>query len=142
LFFLACEVIQARERRRTSGMSTMRTLAWAALLAQACLGASPAPAASPMPVAIVHINDFKYNPTPVTVTVGDTVEFINDDTEAHTVTADDKSFDSGGMDTSGTWSHVFTKPGKYSYFCALHPWMKAVVIVKPAPYERKDQHAS
>jgi plastocyanin len=77
------------------------------LLSLACLGASPAPAASPVPAAVVHINDFKYAPTPVTVKTGDTVEFINDD---------------------------FTKPGKYSYFCALHPWMKAVVIVKPSSH--------
>jgi plastocyanin len=115
-------------------MSTIQNLSWAMLLSLACLGASPAPTptASPKPAAIVHINDFKYAPTPVTVKTGDTVEFINDDSEAHTVTSDDKSFDSGGMDTGDTWTHVFTKPGKYSYFCALHPWMKAVVIVKPS----------
>lgn len=113
-------------------MSTIKHFAWAAVLVAACVGASPAAVVSPKPAAIVHINDFKYNPTPVTVNTGDTVEFINDDSEAHTVTADDKSFDSGGMDTSDTWSHTFTKAGKYTYFCALHPWMKAVVIVKPS----------
>ncbi len=60
-------------------------------------------------VATVHIKDFKYNPPALTVHVGDRVTFVNDDDEAHTVTATDKSFDSEGLDTAGTWQHVFTK---------------------------------
>jgi plastocyanin len=88
--------------------------------------------ASPTPAVVVHIHDFAYHDTPVTVHVGDTVEFINDDGDAHTVTASDKSFDSGGLDTHESWSHTFTKPGKYAYFCALHPYMKAIVVVVPA----------
>lgn len=87
--------------------------------------------ASPTPAAVVHIRDFAYHATTVTVHVGDTVQFINDDGDAHTVTADDKSFDSGGLDTHDSWTHTFTKPGKYAYFCALHPYMKAVVVVLP-----------
>jgi plastocyanin len=83
-------------------------------------------------VATVHIKDFKYNPPALTVHVGDRVTFVNDDDEAHTVTATDKSFDSEGLDTAGTWQHVFTKPGTYHYFCELHPYMKAAIVVLPA----------
>jgi plastocyanin len=83
-------------------------------------------------VATVHIKDFKYNPPALTVHVGDRVTFVNDDDEAHTVTATDKSFDSEGLDTAGTWQHVFTKPGTYHYFCELHPYMKATIVVLPA----------
>ena len=90
-------------------------------------------AASPPPAAVVHIRDFAYHATPVTVHVGDTVQFINDDGDAHTVTASDKSFDSGGLDTHESWTHVFAKEGTYAYFCALHPYMKAVVIVVADP---------
>ena len=92
--------------------------------------------AAPQPllpaVATVHIKDFKYNPPALTVHVGDRVTFVNDDDEAHTVTASDKSFDSEGLDTNGTWQHVFTKSGTYHYYCELHPYMKATVIVLPA----------
>ena len=91
-----------------------------------------ATAATPKPAAVVHIENFAYHAASVTVHAGDSVEFVNDDDEAHTVTAGDKSYDSGGLDTHDTWIHVFTKPGTYSYFCALHPYMKAVVIVLPA----------
>lgn len=84
-------------------------------------------------VLTIHIKDFKYNPTPAEIHVGDRVTFVNDDNEPHTVTATDKSYDSEGLDTNNTWQHVYSKPGTYKYFCELHPYMKAVVIVTPAP---------
>jgi plastocyanin len=82
-------------------------------------------------VLTIHIKDFKFNPTPVKIKAGDRVTFVNDDDEAHTATADDKSFDSEGVDGGGTWQHVFTKPGSYNYFCELHPYMKATIVVLP-----------
>jgi len=88
--------------------------------------------ASAKPAAVVHVKDFSFKPPKVTVHVGDTVLFVNDDGDAHTVTADDKSFDSGGLDTGDTWTRTFTKPGTYTYFCALHPYMKGEVIVLAA----------
>jgi plastocyanin len=83
-------------------------------------------------VTTVHIKDFKYNPPAVTVRAGDRVTFVNDDDEAHTVTATDKSFDSEGLDTADTWQHAFTKPGTYHYFCEMHPYMKATIVALPA----------
>jgi len=90
--------------------------------------ASPSPAPAP-PAFVVHIKDFKYAPAPLRIHVGDTVRFVNDDDEPHTVTATDKSFDSEALDTNGAWTHKFTKTGTYAYFCELHPYMKATVIV-------------
>ncbi|MGA9017393.1 MAG: cupredoxin family copper-binding protein [Candidatus Cybelea sp.] len=83
-------------------------------------------------IATVRIKDFKYNPPALIIHVGDRVTFINDDDEAHTVTATDKSFDSEGLDTAGTWQHVFSKAGTHHYFCELHPYMKATIVVLPA----------
>lgn len=104
-----------------------------ALLAFALTAAAGAAQAAPLPaVATVHIKDFKYAPTPLTVHVGDRVTFINDDDEAHTVTSTDKSFDSDGLDGAQSWQHVFTKAGTFHYFCELHPYMKATIIVLPA----------
>ena len=95
-------------------------------------GGAAATAATTSPAATtIHIKDFAYRPTPVTIHVGDRVTFVNDDDEAHTVTAADKSYDSGGLDTGNRWEHVFTKAGTYSYFCALHPYMKASIVVMP-----------
>jgi len=114
-----------------------RTLIAAGALA-VCLAASSMPIMAaktegqPLPsVLSIHIKDFKYNPTPVKIHSGDRVTFVNDDEEAHTVTSDDKSFDSEGLDGGKTWQHVFAKPGTYNYFCELHPYMKATIIVLP-----------
>ena len=104
----------------------MNALLVAAVAAATAL-ASPSPASPP--AYVVHIKDFAYAPTPLKVHTGETVRFINDDEEPHTVTATDKSFDSTALDTNGDWTHTFTKPGTFSYFCELHPYMKATVIV-------------
>jgi plastocyanin len=96
-------------------------------------GASAATPPALLPAVLtIHIKDFKYDPTPAKIHVGDRVTFVNDDDEPHTVTAIDKSYDSEGLDTNNTWQHVYAKPGTYKYFCELHPYMKAVVIVTAA----------
>jgi plastocyanin len=80
--------------------------------------------------ATVHIKNFAFDPATLTVAADTTVRFVNDDSEAHTVTARDGSFNSDGLDTNDSWSFRFTKPGTYAYFCQLHPDMKGTVIVK------------
>ncbi len=77
----------------------------------------------------VAITDFKFQPATASVIAGDTVRFVNRDQEAHTITASDGSFDSAGLDTGQSWTHRFTKPGRYTYYCELHPYMKGTIIV-------------
>ena len=103
-----------------------------AVAAASASGSAAQPAGQLLPAVLtIHVKDFKFNPTPAKIHVGDRVTFVNDDDEAHTVTANDKSFDSEGLDTGGSWQHVFTKPGTYNYFCELHPYMKATIVVAP-----------
>ena len=85
---------------------------------------------------LVHIKNFMFVPATITVTPGTAVTFVNDDDEAHTVTATGKSFDSFGLDTGNAWQHVFAAPGTYQYFCELHPYMKATIVVVPASPEK------
>jgi plastocyanin len=101
--------------------------ALAALLAPSL--AAGAPGATP--TATVHIRNFAYVPQKLSVARGTAVRFVNDDDEAHTVTATDRSFDSGGLDTGDTWTHRFTAAGTTGYFCALHPYMRGTVVVTP-----------
>lgn len=113
----------------------MRVFVRAAFLAAAFAAGSSLAMGGPAtgsPPLVIHIKDFAYAPSPLTIHVGDSVTFVNDDDEAHTVTARDKSFDSLGLDAKGSWKHAFTKPGTYAYFCALHPYMKATIVVLPA----------
>ncbi len=92
--------------------------------------ATAVPAPAPSPVSIIHIKNFAYVPDTVTIHPGSTVRFIQDDESAHTVTAADKSFDSGNLGQKDAWNHTFAKEGTYAYFCAYHPYMKGTVIVK------------
>lgn len=67
----------------------------------------------------------------LTVGVGTTVTWSNQDNTMHTVTAVDGSFDSGFLDAGQSWSYTFDEPGEYEYFCSPHPWMRAKIIVEP-----------
>lgn len=92
----------------------------------ALVGATAAPASTPT----VVMKDDAFAPTRLTISAGQTVTFVNQDDDAHTVTATDGAFDSKGLDTNGTWRHTFAKPGTYTYFCELHPFMKGTIVVK------------
>jgi len=100
----------------------LKTLAVAAVL----LVVTPA-----LSAPSVEIKNDAFAPSTLTITAGETVTFTNDDDDAHTVTANDGSFDSKGLDTNGRWRHAFVKPGTYTYFCELHPFMKGTIVVKP-----------
>ena len=70
-----------------------------------------------------------FDPVIIRVTAGTTVTWMNDDDVAHTVTADEGEFDSGFVNPGQSWSHTFTEPGTYRYYCLPHPWMKGTVVV-------------
>lgn len=76
-----------------------------------------------------------YLPADITINAGDTVEWVNMDTAAHTVTggspADGPSgvFDSSLVMSSASYSFTFEDAGSYDYFCMVHPWMVGSVTV-------------
>jgi len=80
----------------------------------------------------VVIDNFTYSPVKLTVATGARVTWINHDDVPHTVTSTTKPrlLDSPTLDTDDKFSFVFTKPGVYDYFCAVHPKMTGQVIVK------------
>ena len=78
----------------------------------------------------VGIKDYAFVPRTLTVAVGTTVTWTNQDEEPHTVTSATGDFSSPGLDTDEAFSRKFTAPGTYTYFCALHPHMTATIIVK------------
>jgi amicyanin len=107
-----------------------------AMPAMSGMQSPPAPASattadSPPPQGgtAVAIADFKFSPATLTVPVGTTVTWTNQDEEPHTVAAKDGSFHSPGMDTHATYSFTFTTPGSYDYICSIHPFMAGTVVV-------------
>jgi plastocyanin len=80
----------------------------------------------------IVIDNFTFDPPQLTINTGTKVTWVNHDDVPHTATSTVKPrvFDSGTLDTDQKFSFVFTAPGTYDYFCAVHPKMTAQVIVK------------
>jgi plastocyanin len=77
------------------------------------------------------MKNLAYLPRRLEIVAGTTVAWKNDDPLEHSVTADDKSFDSGLIRSGATWRRTFDRPGTYHLNCTPHPFMKITVVVKP-----------
>lgn len=79
----------------------------------------------------IGIKDFAFGPAALTVEPGAVVTVTNNDSTAHTVTADSgKAFDTGDIAPGRTVT--FTAPakaGSYPYSCTIHPFMKGTLTV-------------
>ena len=88
-----------------------------------------------------------YAPPELSIFVGDTVTWSNDDREGHTVTSGESAGRFGWMNTKDlgkpngifdserfmpgeSWSYAFEKEGAFNYFCIIHPWMAGVILVE------------
>lgn len=78
----------------------------------------------------IKIDNFSFSPQRVTVTVGTTVVWTNNDDIPHTVVGTHQEFRSKGLDTGHTFSFTFTKAGTFDYFCSVHPMMTGKIIVQ------------
>ena len=95
-------------------------------------GAKASVAATQPATVSVRIDNFSFQPRTLDVAVGTTVTWQNADDVPHTASSSGERqvFDSGALDTDDKFSFTFSKPGKYAYFCKVHPHMTGVVIVK------------
>ena len=100
--------------------------AMALLIAATMAVASQAQAAT----VEVKIDNFTFNPQQITVKAGDTVIWVNHDDIPHTVTSKTMVFRSKAMDTDDKFSFTFATPGKFDYFCSLHPHMTGTIVVE------------
>ncbi len=66
------------------------------------------------------MSSIKFAPKVIHVSAGQSVLWSNSDPVAHTVTADDGSFDSGLVDPGSSVSIEFDTPGTFQYFCQPH----------------------
>jgi plastocyanin len=92
-------------------------------------GNAPAPSGDAVRSAKVEIEDFAYNPDPVTIEEGGKVIWVNRDSAPHTATAEDGSFDTGTLEEGKLKSESFKAPGTYAYICSVHPQMHGTVEV-------------
>jgi plastocyanin len=71
-----------------------------------------------------------YAPNPVTVAVGGTVTWTNNDTTTHTSTGDGGTWDSGNIAPGATFTRTFSSAGSFRYHCTIHPGMIGTVNVQ------------
>ena len=81
------------------------------------------------------IEDICYIPSEIVVEKGDSVTWLNEDSSFHSVTSGIYGeptglFDSGYLDPYEYYTLSFDEIGTYDYYCTLHPWMFAQVIVE------------
>ena len=78
----------------------------------------------------MKISNFKFSPASVTVKSGAGVAVTNQDSTAHTATADDgHSFDTGDLAQGASQTISVSKPGSYAYHCSIHPFMHGKIVV-------------
>jgi plastocyanin len=98
-------------------------------LLPALLAGAPAGAAGGAAPVDATISYPAFSPNPLTIPVGATVRWTNNDSFPHTVTADDRSFDSGDINGGGTFTHTFNQAVTISYHCTIHSNMRATIKV-------------
>jgi plastocyanin len=87
-----------------------------------------APAESRVEVSIASV---AFGPDEITVPLGTTVVWTNDeDAVPHTSTSDDGLWNSGTLDPGESFEFTFDEPGTFAYFCRIHPSMTATIIVE------------
>ncbi len=77
----------------------------------------------------ITIQGFAFNPKSVTIKAGTKVTWTNKDTATHTSTSDNGTWDTKSIKPGSSGSFTFTKPGTYTYHCAIHPTMTATIVV-------------
>jgi len=109
----------------------------------ACSGSTPGDTAAPTTpssepttqaplatMAAVQIVNFAFNEPAITVKVGETVAWTNDENGIqHTTTADEGLWSSGSLDSGDVFEFTFSEPGTYTYLCTIHPSMTGTITV-------------
>lgn len=81
-------------------------------------------------VTQVAIQNFAYQPANAQIRVGTTMTWTNQDSVPHSVSFKQQTMRGSGMLSQGqSFSYTFTMPGRYQYFCLVHPNMIATITV-------------
>jgi plastocyanin len=75
----------------------------------------------------VTMQGFNFSPASITVAVGGTVTWTNQDGVPHTATG--QSFNTGNLNRGQSGSATFNQAGSFPYHCNIHPNMTGTVTV-------------
>ncbi len=117
-------------RSKALWFATVAALLLGVGLLAGCGGTTSSSSTTAGGVAQVIMTNRAYDPQEITVKVGDTVTWVNQDAPKHDVVADNGEFKSSLFDKGQSFSFTFTAPGTYPYHCSIHPGMTGTVIVQ------------
>jgi plastocyanin len=80
----------------------------------------------------VRIDGMRFDPRNITVKPGTTVTWVHGSQMPHTISGNAGGLSSGTLYNGQQFSHTFSAPGSYNYFCGLHPSMTGNVVVEEA----------
>ena len=84
--------------------------------------------------AAVTMQNFAFQPDPVTIAVGTTLTWTNKDSAPHALNASDGAWSTASMNTGNSASVTFSQAGTFTYYCRIHQRMHGTVIVKSAAF--------
>lgn len=90
----------------------------------------------PSGAGVQQIGQIYYDPQDISVSIGTTLQWINEDETIHTVTSGGVEsgptgiFDSSIIDAGNSFTHTFDSAGMFDYYCIVHPWMIGSVTVE------------
>lgn len=78
----------------------------------------------------IEISGFAFSPATLTINVGESVTWTNNQNVPHTITSDSGTeLSSSNLGNGQTYSHTFNAAGTYNYHCSIHSIMKGTIIV-------------
>ncbi len=90
----------------------------------------PPPTTTPVATNLVVIGNYAFMPQTITIPVGSTVTWQNQDMVDHTVTSDTSGIFDSVVTAGGTTRITFVTKGTYAYHCSIHPEMTGTIIVQ------------
>jgi plastocyanin len=125
------DTVSKRKARTAVAVATLLFAAgWFSLAASSL---APKPLGPKTHHQVIVPGEDRFTPFSLTIRVGDSVQWINNDTDDHTVvsndffnTTGDKNVDvvipgtDGNGGVPGTFTLKFTKPGVFNYYCRIH----------------------
>jgi plastocyanin len=78
-------------------------------------------------VTVVYLDNSSFHPESVTISEGDTVKWINNDTAASVIRG--TSFQSPTLRKGDSYSFTFNTRGTYTYYLLSHPWTRGGVVI-------------
>ena len=100
------------------------------LIAWAWVSSRPKPQALSPKRVDVQMENFAFQPSELSLSVGDTVVWVNKDSFVHTSTSDSTAWSSPDLSPGDQFEFVVRTPGRFAYHCAAHPAMHGTLSVR------------